>query len=93
VNNWYIPSQQWASSLEATALTLITLGSAIAMLVSKARLAKARHDLFNSELSRWRRGNTRWYDLHYCSQDEVIFFPGTSEVYAPSDMVKLLYRP
>ena len=90
-NNVSITSHQWTTTLEATALTIVTLGGAIAILVLKARQAKARHDLLESELSRWRQGNTRWHDLHFCSWDEVIFFPGTSEAYSPSDMTKLLY--
>jgi hypothetical protein len=90
-NNVSITSRQWTTSLEATALTIVTLGSAVVIFVSKARLAKARHDLLNRERSRWRRGNTRWHDLHYCSRDEVIFFPGTSKAYSPSEMIKVLY--
>jgi hypothetical protein len=93
VNNLYISPNQWTSSLEATALTTVTLGGAIAILVSKARLAKARHTLYESELSRWRRGNTQWNDLLYCNRDAVIFLPGASEAYPPSTIMKLLYGP
>lgn len=91
VNNLYIPPRQWTSTLEAMTLTIVTLGVAVAILVLKARLAKARHNLYDSELSRWRRGNTQWQDLYYCSRDGVIFLHGTAEVYPPSDMRKLLY--